>query len=96
VKTGPSRIDERLVRLILQYFIDHPDAKDTPEGIQKWWLPERYSDRGRDEVKSALNLLSSKGWVTKRGRIPSKEIYGINKDCIPEIRSFLLSGSSFK
>jgi hypothetical protein len=95
VKTGPLQIDETLIRLILQYLIDHPDAKDTSEGIQKWWLPEGHSDRSRDEVQSALNLLSSKGWVTKRGRIPSKEIYGINKDCISEIRSFLLSGASF-
>jgi hypothetical protein len=82
------------MRLILQYCIEHPDAKDTPEGIQKWWLPKGQMDRGIDEVQSALDLLISRGWLRKRGRIPSKEIYGINKDCIPEIRSFLSSGLS--
>jgi hypothetical protein len=92
---GQSRSDQPFVRLILQYLIEHPDAKDTTQGIHKWWLPKGHSDRGTDEVQSALDLLTSKGWLRKRGRIPSKEIYGINKDCIPEIRSFLVSGAGF-
>ena len=90
----PSETDESFIRLILQYLIEHPDAKDTSEGIHKWWLPKEYSDRGRDEVQSALDSLTSTGWLTKRERIASKEIYGINKDRIPEIRSFVLSGAT--
>ncbi len=88
-------MDESFIRLILQYLIEHPDAKDSSEGIQMWWLPKGHSDRARDEVQSALDLLTSKGWLTKRGRIPSKEIYGMSKDRISEIKSFLLSGASF-
>jgi hypothetical protein len=91
----PSQIDELLMRLILQYLIEHPDAKDTSKGIQKWWLPKAYGDRGRDEVQSALDLLTSRGWLTKRRTIPSKEIYGMSKDRISEIKSFLLSRGSF-
>ena len=82
------------MRLIIQYCIEHPDAKDTCEGIQKWWLPKEQMNCGIDEVQHALNLLISRGWLRKRGRISSREIYGINKDCIPEIRSFLSSGVS--
>jgi hypothetical protein len=82
------------MRGILQYLVKHPDAKDTPEGIYKWWLPEGHSDRGRDEVQRALDLLTSKGWLTKRGTIPSKEFYGINKDRLHEIRSFLQQSSA--
>jgi hypothetical protein len=91
---GHSGSEQSFIRLILQYLIEHPDAKDTFEGIHKWWLPKGHSGRGRDEVQSALDLLTAKGWLTTRGTIPSKEIYGINQDCIPEIRSFLLSGVS--
>ena len=91
---GRPQVNEPLIRLILQYLIQHPDAKDTPEGIRKWWLPEGHGDGGRDDVQRALDLLTARGWLRKRGRIPSKEIYGVNKDCIPEIRSFLLSGVS--
>jgi Fe2+ or Zn2+ uptake regulation protein len=83
-----SHSDEELVRAILQYLLEHPDAKDTIEGILKWWL---LDGRGwkRGKVQRALNLLASKEWLTKRETVPSKEIYGINKDRLQEIRSFL-------
>jgi hypothetical protein len=80
--------DEQASRGILQYLVEHPDAKDTIEGILKWWLPDsRVWKRG--EVQEALDLLTSKGWLTKRGTVPSRKIYGINKDRLPEITRFL-------
>jgi hypothetical protein len=88
-KDQPESVDQ-VIRGILQYLVEHPEAKDTREGIYKWWLPEGHGDRGRDEVQKALDLLTSKGWLTKRGRIPQKEIYGINKDRLQEIKLFLL------
>ena len=81
-------INEQVIRGILKYVVDHPDAKDTSEGIYKWWLPDGHRS-GREEVQAALDLLTSKGWLTKRGKIPAKEFYGINKDRLQEIRSFL-------
>ena len=87
---------EQVIRGILLYLVEHPDAKDTLEGVYKWWLSESHSNRGRDEVRKALDLLTSKGWLTKRGTIPSKEIYGINRDRLQEIEGFLqqFGGSS--
>ena len=92
---GLSQVNEPLTRLILQYLIEHPDAKDTSEGIHKWWLPQGYSKGGRNEVQSVLDSLTAKGWLTKRGRIRSKEIYDMSKDRNQEIRTFLLSRASF-
>jgi hypothetical protein len=86
---------EEVIRGILQYLVEHPDAKDTPEGIHKWWL-KGQSERSRDEVQKAVDSLTSRGWVTKRGTIPSKEIYGINRNRLQEIEIFLQqSNSSF-
>jgi hypothetical protein len=85
--------DEQVSRGILQYLVEHPDAKDTIEGILKWWLPDgRVWKRG--EVQEALNLLTSKEWLTRRGTVPSKEIYGINKNRLQEIKSFLLQAGA--
>jgi Fe2+ or Zn2+ uptake regulation protein len=87
--------EEKLIQEVLQYLVEHPDAKDTAEGILKWWLSDGHR-WGRSEVQAALDLLTSKGWLTKRQTIPSKEIYGINKDQLQEITSFLQpSGVSF-
>jgi len=85
---------EQLIQEVLHYLVEHPDAKDTLEGIYKWWLSDRHR-WGGSEVQAALDSLTSKGWLTKRQTIPSKEIYGINKDQLQEIRTFLQeSGAS--
>jgi len=85
----PPGSHDKAIRWILEYWIEHPDAKDTPDGIYKWWLPEGQGAWGREEVKKVLDFLTSKGWLTKRETSPSKEIYGINKDQLEEIKNFL-------
>jgi len=85
---------DEVIQGILQYLVEHPDAKDTPEGILKWWRLEGKSEWRREDVQNALDFLTSKGWLTKRKAIPSKEIYGINKDRLQEIKSFLLQSGA--
>jgi hypothetical protein len=64
------------------------DAKDTMEGILKWWLPVG-GGKGKERVQKALDFLTSNGWLTKRETIPPKRLYGINKERLSEIRDFL-------
>lgn len=80
---------EKVIRQILPYLIEHPDAKDTTEGILKWWLPEGPVNWGRDKVQEALNVLVLKGWLTERKASSSKKIYGLNKDRLEEAKKFL-------
>jgi len=87
--SGQPGGEEQVIVEMLQQCIKYPDRKDTIQGILKWWLPEGRTDWRQEEVQKALDLLTSKEWLTKRGTIPSKEIYGINKDRLQEIRSFL-------
>jgi len=86
--TDQAESVEQVIREILQYLVEHPDAKDTTEGILKWWLPVGCG-KGRERVQKALDFLTSNGWVTKRETTPPKGLYGINKERLSEIRDFL-------
>jgi hypothetical protein len=79
-----------VVREILQYLIEHPDAKDTPEGITKWWRSTGKSEWRKEDIQSALAHLASKGWLTVRSSSPPQKIYGFNKKYIKAIRAYLM------
>ncbi len=84
----PPGSRDRAIRWILKYCVEHPDAKDTADGIYRWWLAEGQGTWRKEEVQKALDFLTSKGWLIKRGRAPSGEVYGINKDQLEEIKNF--------
>ena len=78
-------VDEQIIRGILQHLIENPDAKDTIEGILKWWLPDGHLWK-RGEVQEVLDFMALKGWLTKRKTAPIREVYGINRDRSGEIK----------
>lgn len=39
---------------ILQYLVEHPQARDTVEGVLKWWLPISPVPRTKAVVQEAL------------------------------------------
>lgn len=80
---------ERLTYAILAYCVEHPDAKDTLEGIFNWWFRAGEARWRIDEVQTALEDLTAKGWLTRRSMRPSEVIYGFNKEKIAEIETFL-------
>ena len=86
---------QKLTREILTYCVEHPDAKDTVEGILTWWFPAGAARWRVEEVKTALRLLTAQGWLTSRSMRHSEEIYGLTKEKVAEIRMFL-SGSKTK
>jgi hypothetical protein len=78
-----------VIRHVLHYLIDHPDAKDTIQGIIRWWLPGGIMTWEEAAVQEALDLLVARGWVTQRPTTPSRTIYGLNKAKLEEIERFL-------
>ena len=78
-----------LIRHILQYLIAHPDAKDSLEGILRWWLPGGLGAWEEGEVLEALDALVTRGWLTWRFITPSQSLYGMNREKLEEIRRFL-------
>ena len=81
---------EQVIREILQYLCAHPNAKDTFEGILKWWRPKDESEWRKDDVQQGLDFLISKGWLTVRNTSQSQKIYGFNTELMEEIRKFLM------
>ena len=78
-----------VIRHILQYLTDHPEARDTLPGIRCWWLPKGPAERAESEVQEVLDSLVARGWVTQRQTTPSQTLYGLNTEKLEEIEAFL-------
>ena len=79
-----------LIREILIHVVEHPDAKDTLDGIHKFWLSARTAQQSRSNVADALEYLSeNKHWLTKKTAGAAVTLFGVNKDRTDEIREFL-------
>jgi hypothetical protein len=78
-----------VIRAILNYLMKNPDAKDTSEGVRRWWLPEDYRKQRQEELEEILDFLVAKTWLTTRTTTQQKKIYGLNKECLGQIRNCL-------
>jgi hypothetical protein len=79
-----------LIRKILVYVVENPDAKDTLDGINEFWLADSRVRHSKDQVRAGLEfLVESKDWLTKSKAGASVTLYGLNKDRLSEIKSFL-------
>ena len=78
---------QTVIRDILHYLLEHPDAKDTRDGILHWWIPQRTSEPDIHLIQAALDALVSKGWISKRETVPNRVIYSMNKDHLKEIQA---------
>ena len=59
---------------ILSYLHQHPSAKDTPEGIARWWVNQNV-----ETVEKALTLLIEEGAVEK-----DRGMYCLRSDTPPD------------
>lgn len=79
-----------IAREILAYLFEHPDARDTLEGIMEWWLLERNVRRQRDLVAAALQDLVDRNLVLSQDvRGYSESTVQLNPDKKTEIESYL-------
>jgi hypothetical protein len=75
---------------ILRYLVAHPDAKDTVDGIARWWIAPAGHDPDRREwnrsvVQEAIDALVARGWVVRRETTPSHVVYGLDKQHLSAI-----------
>ena len=64
-----------LVIEITEYFVTHPNAADSLEGVISWWLKPKEKVISKQAVLNALQYLCNKGLVIKTTGQSNKEIY---------------------
>ncbi len=74
---------------ILAYLAEHPDARDSIEGIVQWWLLERKIRYHEAKVKEAVNELVAGGFIVERKKEDMNHQYGLNIDKKNEISELL-------
>ena len=76
--------------LILGYLSSHPDAKDTVDGVEKWWLNDMDINMDARTVRGSLDHLVKLGWLVSYQRQGIGVVYGLNRDRREKLRQFLL------
>ena len=75
--------------LILGYLCSNPDAKDTVDGIEKWWLNGVEASTNATTVRNSLDYLVKSGWLVSRERQGTRTVYGLNKNRRKTLQQFL-------
>jgi hypothetical protein len=60
---------------IVRYLLLHQDARDTLEGIEKWWLPQSQQ-YGIADISAALRNLERRGLIRVWQSASAQPIYG--------------------
>ena len=89
ITSDTDSLQREFVVEILRYLVAHPKAKDTINGIGKWWLSRTVSLEGRNKLSEALELLVSRGWLISRVSPQSETIYSLNENSVDEINKFI-------
>lgn len=80
---------EEIAREILSYFLRHPDAADSFDGIARWRLLEDIVRRSLAATEEGLKWLIEQGYL-KQEPVPSgKPIFSLNSQMRKEAERFV-------
>jgi predicted transcriptional regulator len=79
----------QILREILSYLVEYPDAQDTVEGIVEWWVLDQEIKRHVSEVKEALTKLVSEGLLIEKQGPDSRTHYLVNRRRLKRIKDMI-------
>ncbi|HLJ14266.1 MAG TPA: hypothetical protein VKV15_07205 [Bryobacteraceae bacterium] len=85
-----------IARAILRYLLQNPDAKDSVDGIRRWWLPASFATRSQDEVEQAAKLMVGMHFLQCRSTVMLADIYWLNRNARDRIERFVEEESTFE
>jgi len=91
--------ESNLEREILKYLLEHPEGKDTIQGIARFWILGSKIDRIVDNLQGAIGGLVKQGFLNEKtiptlaGR-PVERYYELNGDRIDEIAELVKKENS--
>ena len=69
--------------------VEHPEAKDTVEGIADWWLLKQRIQVALAEVRAALTELAARGFLNTQRERDGRIRFGLNPEKAVEISAWL-------
>jgi hypothetical protein len=73
---------------ILRYILSHQNARDTMEGIEKWWLPQSRP-YGVADVEVALRDLARHNLIRVWEPLAAQPVYGRGTEDTGSIQDYL-------
>ncbi len=70
---------------VLAYLKEHPEAKDTAEGIRQWWLFHRMAKYSQEKVELALQQLAEGQQIEVHKLGDGMEVFGVIRTDFNEI-----------
>lgn len=74
---------------ILNYFIRHPGAADSIEGIARWRLMEELAHRKAEETDRAVRWLVERGFLIRHALPGGRSIFALNPEKVEDAQQFV-------
>lgn len=78
--------EEETALRILSYLLRHPEARDTLEGMTRWWLLEEEIHERLVEISHGLSSLVKQGLILEERRGASLPLYRLNPNKKEEVK----------
>ncbi len=88
-RSGFTTDDIDMAKMILSYLIKNPEAKDTIQGIAKWWLLNEKIDQTLNNILNAMNFLTIQNLVYEQNYSNDCISYQINEEQIDRIKELI-------